>query len=55
MKTYTIRAVIATGIYSVEAETEEEARRKFEAWEDVTFSHYLEKWPQEVLAVEEAD
>jgi hypothetical protein len=57
MRWYTILAnVDALGVYQVEAESEDEARDKFEQWigdDDVSFSHYSEEIIGEIVSVEE--
>jgi hypothetical protein len=48
--------VDCVGVYEVEAGSEEEAREKWRNWngdDEVTFSHYAEEMPDEIVSVRE--
>lgn len=56
MSWYRLFATVnCTGVYEIEADSEEEACQKFEQWtggDDVTFSHYAEENTDEIQSVE---
>ena len=57
MKTWTIEAEVrCIGVYQVEAETEEEAQKKWDEWrgdDDVVFCHYSEENISHLISIEE--
>jgi len=56
MPNYTVMAKVdCLGVYQIEAESEEEAREKFAAWDggdSVIFSHYAEEMTDEIESVQ---